>query len=161
MIGYMSLEEQVDKEFQRARHRAMLRLLAARVGGLPDRGALLAFDEARRTLGADNRSYLGRRVVEVSKIVGSVGRHRQFDSGFMPARAEMAERWKRVDRAFHRGVELPAVRLYKLGDLYFVEDGNHRVSVARYQGVEWIEAEVVEFHPRLSAEPGHGNVLAA
>ena len=91
-------------------------------GALPERGALLAFDAARRAVGADNRLYLGRRVVEVSKIVGSVGRHRHFDSGFMPTKASMAERWKRVDRAFHRGVELPPVRLYKLGDAYFVED---------------------------------------
>ena len=161
MIGYMSLEEQVDKEFLRARHRAMLRLLAARLRRLPRRGTLPAFDEARRALGADNRSYLGRGVVEVSKIVGSVGRHRQFDSGFMPLKASMAEKWKRVDRAFHRGVELPAVRLYKLGEAYFVEDGNHRVSVARYQGVEWIEAEVTEFHPRLSASLPHNEVLVA
>ena len=161
MIGYMSLEEQVDKEFLRARHRAFFGRLVARLRGIPERGALPAFDEARRTLGADNRSYLGRRVVEVSKIVGSVGRHTHFDRGFIPIKAGMAERWKRVDRAFHRGVELPPVRLYKLGGAYFVEDGNHRVSVARYHGVEWIEAEVVEFHPRLSAGPGHGDVLAA
>jgi len=161
MIGYMSLEEQVDKDFLRARHRAILRLLAARLRGHPGGGTLPAFDQVRRTFGADNRVYLGRRVVELSKIVGSVGRHRQFDSHFMPMKASMAGRWKRVDRAFHRGVELPPVRLYKLGGAYFVEDGNHRVSVARYQGVEWIEAEVVEFHPRLLAGSGHPEVLAA
>ena len=55
----------------------------------------------------------------------------------------MEERWKRIDRAFHRGQELPLVVLYKVGDAYLVEDGNHRVSVARYQGVQWIDAEVV------------------
>src|ERR671911_656390 len=151
MIKYMNIEEQVDKEFLRARHWAFFRRLAARVRGLPEQGVLPAFDDARKTMHADNRLYLGRRVVEVSKIVGSVGRHRHFDRGFMPIRASMEEKWKRVDRAFHRGVELPPVRLYKLGNAYFVEDGNHRISVARSQGVEWIEAEVVEFHPRLSA----------
>ncbi len=161
MVKYMSLEEQVDKEFLRARHRAFFRRLAARLRGHPERGTLAAFDEARRALAADNRLYLGRRVVEVSKIVGSVGRHRQFDGGFMPLKSGMAEKWKRVDRAFHRGVELPPVRLYKLGEAYFVEDGNHRVSVARYHEVEWMEVEVVEFHPRLSAGPPHGDVLAA
>ena len=160
MIGYMSLEEQVDKEFLRARHRALFGRIVARVRGDTARSALLAFDEARRAMRADNRFYLGRRVVEVSKIVGSVDRYREFDGGFMPARVSMAERWKRVDRAFHRGVELPAVRLYKVGDAYFVEDGNHRVSVAHYQGVEMIDAEVTEFHPRLSADSGHGNVRA-
>ena len=110
---------------------------------------------------ADNRVYLGRRVVEVSKIVGSVDRHREFSSDFMPAKAGMAERWKRVDRAFHRGVELPPVRLYNLGDAYFVEDGNHRVSVARYQGVVWIEAEVTQLHSRFSVDPGRRGTLAA
>jgi hypothetical protein len=58
----------------------------------------------------------------------------------------VGERWKRIDRAFHRGEELPPVSLYKIGDSYFVADGNHRVSVARYHGVEWIDAEVTEFH---------------
>ena len=110
---------------------------------------------------ADNRVYLGRRVVEVSKIVGSVGRHREFGRDFMPAKGGMAERWKRVDRAFHRGVELPPVRLYNLGDAYFVEDGNHRVSVARYQGVEWIEAEVTQLHSRFSVDPRRRGTLAA
>jgi hypothetical protein len=161
MIGYMSLEEQVDKDFLRAHHRAFFRQLAARIrrnkGGSR---LLLAFEEARRAIRADNRFYVGRRVVEVSKIVGSVDRHREFDRGFMPARARMAEKWKRVDRAFHRGVELQPVRLYKLGDAYFVEDGNHRVSVARYQGVEWIDAYVTEFYPRLSADPGYGDARA-
>src|SRR3712207_9467018 len=63
----------------------------------------------------------------------------------MPARASIKERWKRVDRAFHRGEELPPVSLYKVGGFYFVLDGHHRVSVASYHGVEWIDAEVTEF----------------
>jgi hypothetical protein len=92
---------------------------------------------------------MGLRVVEVSKIVGSVGRHEAFDRTFMPTKASLAERWKRVDRAFHRELDLPAIRLYKVGNSYFVEDGNHRVSVARYQGVETIEADVIEFFPLL------------
>jgi hypothetical protein len=157
MIGYMSLEEQVDKDFLRARHRAFFRWIAARVRRNKGGSGLLAFEEAKRAIGADNRLYLGRRVVEASKIMGSVSRHRDFDCGFMPTKGSIAERWKRIDRAFHRGVELQPVRLYKLGDAYFVEDGNHRVSVFRYQGVEMIEAEVTEFYPRLYADLEHGN----
>jgi hypothetical protein len=157
MLGYMSLEEQVDKDFVRAYHRAFFGRLAARIRRDKVGGRLPAFDEARRALGADNRLYVGRRVVEVSKIVGSVNRHRHFDRAFMPVKASMAERWKRVDRAFHRGVELQPVRLYKLGETHYVEDGNHRVSVARYQRVEWIEAEVTMFYPRLSADLELGN----
>jgi hypothetical protein len=90
---------------------------------------------------------LGLRDVEASKIVGSVGRTVAFDRGFMPTKASLEKRWKRVDRAFHSGLDLPAVRLFKMGDTYFVEDGNHRVSVARYHKVETIEAEVTELFP--------------
>ena len=68
----------------------------------------------------------------------------------MPLRAVSRERWKRIDRAFRLGHELPPVILYKLGNLYFVKDGHHRVSVARFHGAEWIDAEVTEF--RLPAE---------
>ena len=89
---------------------------------------------------------VGRRMVRVEQIVGSVGRSSEFDRVFLPTKASVGERWKRIDRAFHRGEELPPMSLYKIGDSYFVTDGNHRVSVARYHGVEWIDAEVTEFH---------------
>jgi hypothetical protein len=100
------------------------------------------------------------RVVDVEKIVGSVGRSRDFDGAFMPLRASAGERWKHVDLAFHQGKDLPPVNLYRLDDAYFVEDGNHRVSVARYHGAEWIEADVTEFRPARAkgrlAEPAPG-----
>jgi hypothetical protein len=115
---------------------------------------LLAFDDVGEGHLAHNKCRLGLRDVKVSKIVGSVGRPDAFDRSFMPASATLAERWKRVDRAFHRGLDLPAIRLYKMGDSYFVEDGNHRVSVARYQGVETIEADVTEFFPLYGAHSG-------
>ena len=84
--------------------------------------------------------------------MGSVGRHGEFDPNFMPAKSSLSYKWKRIDRALRRGVELPAVSLYKLGDAYFVVDGNHRVSVARYQGIEMIDAEVTQFGARSSAD---------
>lgn len=146
MIGYMGVREQVDSDFERARRRSFFGRLADRLRGKSRRAELRAFDEVRRYLHADNRRYLGRRVVELSEVVGSVGRHREFDGRYMPTRAS-AERWKRVDLAFLRGEELPPVSLYALDGRYYVHDGNHRVSVARYQGVEMIEAEVTEFLP--------------
>ena len=141
----MSVEAQVEADFDRARRRAFYGRIAARLRRECSR--LLSFDEVRQAHLANNRRRLGLRDVEVSKIVGSVDRHEAFDRGFMPTKASLAEKWKRVDRAFHRGLDLPAVRLYKMGDWYFVEDGNHRVSVARYHGVPTIEADVIEFFP--------------
>ena len=142
MIGYMSVEEQVDKDFVRARHWALAGRLAAFLRR--ERWDMVSFDEVKRAERATGGLRLGRRDVEVSRIVGSVGRYRQFDRGFMPKKGNLRDKWKRVDRAFVRGEDLPPVSLYKIGDKYFVQDGNHRVSVARYQGVEMIDAEVVE-----------------
>jgi hypothetical protein len=151
VMKYISIEEQVDADFTRARHRAFLHSLKARLRGDPPSTYPLSFEEVRKALGVPNKVHLGRRVVPVERIVGSVGRTRDFDQTFLPARASVEVKWKRIDRAFHRGQELPPVMLYKVGEAYFVEDGNHRVSVARYQGVEWIDAEVVELRSSIPA----------
>jgi hypothetical protein len=87
----------------------------------------------RKSTPALNKVYLGMRVVLVEKIVGSVNRYGDFDRTFLPARASLETKWKSIDRAYHRSVELPPVSLYKIGEKYFVVDGNHRVSVARYR----------------------------
>jgi hypothetical protein len=82
-------------------------------------------------------------------IVGSVGRCSEFDGSFLPLRESARTKWERIDRAFHGGEELPPVSLYEVGNLYFVLDGNHRIGVARFQEVEFVDAEVTEF--RVSA----------
>jgi hypothetical protein len=145
MIGYVNFEEQVDQDFHRALLKASLRRWKARLRKEAyAHECLLSFDEAKGALTRWTQGYLGIRIVEVEKITGSVGRYRDFDGAFLPLKRNMVDRWGRIDRAYHRGDELPAVSLYKIGDRYFVRDGNHRVSVARYHGVAAIDAEVVE-----------------
>src|ERR687890_964334 len=153
MIPYMDLNEQVDADFTRARRRARLRALVARIRREHSMNRLLSFDEVRKELVANNRLHRGTRVVEVDEIVGSVGRWRDFDRTFLPARASVGHKWKRIDRAFQRGEDLPPVELYEMGDAYFVVDGHHRVSVARYHQVPTLEAAVAEFHPRRPTAP--------
>ena len=156
MIRYMNIEEPVDFDFTRARRRAFLRRMQARIFGDPASTRMQSFEDVSNKLRAFNRVRLGTRVVPVEKIVGSVGRFGDFDRTFLPTRDSLQERWKRVDRAYHRGQDLPPVALFKVGEAYFVEDGNHRVSVARYQGVEWIDAEVTVLHGGVSAAPIQG-----
>lgn len=154
MIGYMGIREQVDADFSHAVRRAFLHRIGARLRGNSASTRTPSFEEAARALGARNRIRLGRKVVAVEKIVGSVGRVKDFDRAFLPARHSLEGRWKRVDSAFHLGLDLPPVVLYKLGESYFVLDGNHRISVARYQGVPWIEAEVTQFYaPTAQSAP--------
>jgi len=150
VVSLMDVREQVDWDYARAHRRALVGRFLAWVRRRC--AALRAFEEARREVGAENRRRLGRRTVRVDRVVGSVGRWREFDGGFMPARAS-AGRWKRVDLAFRTGLDLPPVVLYKLGEDYYVVDGNHRVSVARFEGVEMIDAEVTEFFPRQAKTP--------
>jgi hypothetical protein len=145
MVGYMNLEVQVDADFSKARRRALLRRIRNRLQRVTASDGLLCFDDLGKIPGAIGRIDRGMRTVQVRQIGGSVGRCSEFDRDFMPTKANVEERWKRIDRAFHRGEELPPVSLYKVGGFYFVLDGHHRISVAAYHGVEWIDAYVAEF----------------
>jgi hypothetical protein len=141
----MSLQEQVDKDFTLARRKAMLGRIGAQRRGDAASEGLLCFEEVRRFLGAEGGVHRGIRTVPPGQIVGSAGRCSDFDRDFLPIKASVGRRWKQIDRAFHRGEELPPVSLYKIGGVYFVLDGNHRVSVARFHGAKWIDAYVTEF----------------
>ena len=148
----MDYEFQADKDFTRARRRAFLRRIGAFLRRDPGSNRLLSFDEVKSALGAVEQVYLGMRTVTVENIVGSVGRHRDFDRAFLPSKGDLGERWKRIDRMMHRSEELPPVSLYKIRDAYFVRDGNHRVSVARQLGAEMIDAEVIELRSRVPVD---------
>jgi hypothetical protein len=119
MVGYMCLEEQVDADFSRARRKALLRRMRARLRRDSASDGLLCFDDLRKIPGAMGRTHRGLRMVPVAQIGGSVGRCFEFDRDFMPAKESVGEKWKRVDRAFHRGEELPPVSLYEAVGFYF------------------------------------------
>ena len=131
MIPYINLEEQVDSDFVGARRRALLRRVMARFHNAHIHNRLLSFDEVREASLADSWIYIGTKILEAEKIVGSVGRQNDFDRSFLPIRADVEARWRRVDGAFRRIEDLPPVSLCKIGDAYFVLDGHHRVSVPR------------------------------
>jgi hypothetical protein len=154
MVDLMNLSDQVDKDFAIARRRAWRRGLRSWFSRRSGGDTLLPFEERRRALGAAGGIRLGRRTVPLSGVVGSVGQHDRFDAAFMPLRGASPERWKRVDRAFRTGVDLQPVSLYSLDGAYFVEDGHNRVSVARFHGAEWIDAEVREFRKSLRFDRG-------
>lgn len=152
MIGYVDVSEQVDKDFHRALRKASLHRWKEKLRIDSYHEGLLSFDEAKSALVHSSQAYRGMRVVEVEKIIGSVGRYKDFDSSFLPHNRSMSPRWSRVDSAYHKGVDLPAVSLYKIGEAYFVRDGNHRVSVARFHKVAAIDAEVVELRGQMRNE---------
>jgi hypothetical protein len=137
-------EHEAAKEFASARKKALLRRIGAFLGRHPSSNRLLSLDEATEALGPWRQAYLGSRTEPVESIVGSEGRYADFDDEFLPLRGSSEEKWRSVYSALRRGEELPPLSLLKVGDAYFVRDGNHRVSVARWLGVEALDAEVVE-----------------
>lgn len=151
--GTIDVGRETSRDFRRARRRVffgrMLRKLKWRlrrgVAGESAAERLACFGEARGKLGRAERLRRGLQTVELGRISGSVGRCLNFDGGFLPACSCTRDRWERVDRASREGKFLPPVELYKLGEEYFVADGNHRVSVARYRGGAAVDAVVTEF----------------
>ena len=139
--GFPGSDAQSD--FSRARRARLLAEIGRRLRREPDDVALmLPFEEVVEALGRTGQTDLGLQVVPLEKIVGSVDRTVDFDRGLRPTSARLRSRWERINAAQRRGEALPPVSLYKIGDLYFVRDGHHRVSVARARGAATIDATI-------------------
>lgn len=115
---------------------------------------LLSFEDIRARLRLREESYKGLQDIEVDKIVGSVGRYKDFTSTFLPRSNDMRERWSRVYAQINSMEGVPPIEVYKVGDTYFVRDGNHRVSIARQIGAKTIQAHVTELPTSIHIEPG-------
>ncbi|MCL2519456.1 MAG: transcriptional regulator [Spirochaetaceae bacterium] len=113
---------------------------------------LLPFNEVQQLVKAKDQSYLGIRSVALSDIVGSEERADDFSEGFWPKNAFLKTRWVSVSKAYHNNINLPVIQLYKLGSLYFIRDGNHRVSVAKALGVAYIDAEITELSAKIKLQ---------
>ena len=140
-----------DTDYSAARSKAFFNAVLARLAGRPNR--LLSFDEVKDKLRLRGSAYRGIQTVPVKNIIGSVDRYRDFDRAFLPAQTHTANRWKTINRFYYRDEALPPVKLYQVGDAYFVLDGNHRVSVAREHAAEFIDAEVIEVRSRIPLTP--------
>jgi hypothetical protein len=114
---------------------------------------MLAFADVRACLNIRGQRSLGSQTVPVANIIGSEGRYHDFDRRFLPRTDAVQVRWSNIQRAMARGVYLPPVVLYKISDVYFVRDGNHRVSVARQLGHTEIDAEVTELLVDVTLTP--------
>ena len=146
--GFSSADAQGD--FSRARRARLLADIGRRLRREPDDVALiLPFEEVIDALGVTGREDAGLQVVPLDSIVGTVDRAADFDRGFRPTSPRLRSRWERIAAAQRRGEALPPISLYKVGDLYFVRDGHHRVSVAKSLGRQDIDAYVTEVQTRV------------
>ena len=140
-------------DFLRARRRAATARLIARLRGEPDDvGLVLPYEEVLQALGFVSERTLGLQVVALDTILGTVDRGRDFDRRFRPTSRRVRSRWERIAAAMRRGEAMPPIDLMRIGEIHFVRDGHHRVSVARALGRADIDAYVTEVVTRVSAD---------
>jgi hypothetical protein len=140
-------------DFLRARRRATLARLATRLRLEPsDVEMILPYEEVIEALGFVSEHPAGLQVVPIAAIVGTVDRGSDFDRRFRPTSSRVRGRWERIATATRRGESLPPVDLYRVGEIYFVRDGHHRVSVACALGREEIDAYVTDVVTRVGAD---------
>jgi hypothetical protein len=151
VIEKNNLKLQAADDFSRARGKALLTRMQYFLN--TDRDRLLSFNDVKDILKPKNQVYKGNQTVPIKLIVGSEGRYRDFNKYFLPRSEHLRSRWERVDEAHIMDITLPSIQLYEIGGVYFVRDGNHRVSVARAQGVEFIDAEVTGLATEISITP--------
>ncbi|MFN8568991.1 MAG: DUF4032 domain-containing protein [Kouleothrix sp.] len=137
--------------FQEARRKALLAELIDAIRRRPN--TMFSFEDVRTRLNIRGQRSLGLQTVPMAHIIGSEGRYSDFDRRFLPRSNELKDRWTSIDRAMSDAVLLPPVELYKIGDAYFVRDGNHRVSVARQVGQVDIDAFVTELFVDVPLTP--------
>ncbi|MDR2071746.1 MAG: transcriptional regulator [Treponema sp.] len=142
---------QASDDFNRARGKAILSQIQHFLN--TDRNKLLSLYDVKEILKPKNETYQGMQMVPIKLIVGSEGRYRDFNKFFLPNADHLKARWTRVDEARIKDIILPPIQLYEIGGVYFVRDGNHRVSVAGTQGAEIIDAEVTSLSTEISITP--------
>ena len=149
--GFPTSDAQTD--FKRARRGALAAGLARRLRGRPgDIDLILPFDEVVAALGRRSERRLGLRTIPLDSIVGTVDRTREFDRNFRPTSRRVRLRWQRIAEATRRGQSMPPIDVFRIGDLHFVRDGHHRVSVARQLGLDVIDAYVTEIETEVGAD---------
>ena len=142
-----------ENDFLRARRRQVLSRLSTWLRREPDDvNIMLPFHEVVQALGYVSETRIGRRVITLDSIVGTVDRSRDFDRRFRPTSARVRQRWERLALAARRGEDIPPIDVYRVGELHFIIDGHHRVSVALAQGLSTIEASVTVVRTKL--DPG-------
>ncbi len=144
------LNLRVREDYEKARNKAFLSELLNKI--FRKRNELFGFEEVKYMMSPEGMAYRGMMPIPLNKIVGSEGRYQDFDINFLPLKDNNRMRWQNIEIAKLKDTHLPPILVYKIGDFYFVRDGNHRVSVAKELKQEFIDAEVVELFTKVKLE---------
>jgi nucleotide-binding universal stress UspA family protein len=139
------------QDFRSARQKATLREIISRLTG--NSTELLSYDEVRQKLRAQVSPKSELKEIPIDAIIGSVNRYQDFSRGFLPGKNINEERWANIELANYGSQGLPPIEVYQIDEVYFVSDGNHRVSVAKQLGSSHIQAYVTQVHTRVPLTP--------
>lgn len=139
--------QQAEEDFVKARNKALFNEIQHFLS--PEEASLISLNDVKQLIKPINETYMGMKVIPIEKVVGSEGRYNDFDNHFFPKSNFLKSRWEHVDEAAIQSIELPPIKVYEIAGLYFVRDGNHRVSVAKARGIEFIDAEVVSLQSEI------------
>lgn len=155
------LDIQSVQDFQAARLQAAVELMRSALAGKS--ADLLSYEDVRERLRAKETNQRTLKNIPLDAIVGSVGRYTDFTRSFFPRQEKDEDRWARVRMQVEGSEGLPPIEAYQLGDVYFIIDGNHRVSVARSLGATHIEGYVTYVHASvpLSASADADELIVA
>lgn len=148
-VNTMNTEASTD--FNKAKSKALFNTILNILR--PEKRELLSFYDVKSLIKTKSESYKGMQVIKIDDIAGSEGRYNDFNKAFLPKKEHLRKRWESIDKAYITDVILPPIKLYKIGQVYFVRDGNHRVSVAKAQGMYSIDAEVTELTTSIAITP--------
>ena len=138
---------QSEDDFNKAHTKAFINEIQHLLS--PEEASLISLNDVKQMIKASAETYIGMKVIPIDKIVGSEGRYNDFDNRFFPKSSHLKNRWQHVDEAAIQDITLPPIKVYEIAGLYFVRDGNHRVSVAKARGTEFIDAEVVSLQSEI------------
>ena len=136
-----------EEDFNKARNKALFNDIQHFLS--PEEVSLISLNDVKQLMKPTNETYVGMKVIPIDKVVGSEGRYNDFDNHFFPKSSHLRMRWEHVDEAALKDIILPPIKVYEISGLYFVRDGNHRVSVAKARGTEFIDAEVVSLQSEI------------
>ncbi len=141
------IQTQSESDFAKAKSKAFFNEIQHLL--TPEEATLISLNDVKKLIKPQNETYVGMKTIPIEKIVGSEGRYQDFDNKFFPKSSHLKNRWQHVDEAAIQAIDLPPIKVYEISGLYFVRDGNHRVSVAKARGTEFIDAEVVSLQSEI------------
>ncbi len=150
-----AVRQDADSAFSQARRRVFFQRIWGFLTGHQQAEGLLSFDEVRHKLKIRGQRYLGVQIIPIDKIAGSTGRYSEFNRAFLPTQEFIRDRWKGVYQAAH-DTGFPPIDVYQIGDVYFVRDGHHRVSVLKELGATTVEAAVTQLDSPIPLSPDVG-----